>query len=115
MAQAAHWYGRASALGNAKAARNLGNLYLEGSGVTRDLIRAAAAKGHADGQIFLNRMLVEGEGIEQDIAEAWFWFTPAEAQEPRIASYYFGKYSGAVDTTHKEAARVRAKLWVPKS
>ncbi len=100
----------------AKSEFALGFLHYHGEVVDRDLASAlalfqsSAAKGHADGQIFLGRMLAEGEGIEQDMAEAWFWFTLAEAQEPPTASYYFAKYAGAIDTTHKEAARLRVRL-----
>ena len=105
----------------AKSEFALGLLYFHGEVVERDLalafslFRRAAAKGHADGQIFLGRMLAEGEGVERDMAEAWFWFTLAEAQKPSIAAYYFSKYDGALETTQIEAARLRAKLWVPKT
>ena len=78
------------------------------------LFRRAAAKGHADGQIFLGRMLAEGVGVEVNIAEAWLWFTLAETQKPSLAVYYFSKYEDALETIHKEAARLRARLWVPK-
>ncbi len=105
----------------AKSEFALGLLHFHGEVVNKDLglafslFRRAAGKGHADGQIFLGRMLAEGEGLERDMAKAWFWFTLAEAQKPSIATYYFSKYDGALETTHKEAARLRAKLWVPKS
>ena len=53
--------------------------------------------------------------MERNVAEAWFWFTLAEAQKPSVAAYYFTKYTGALDRTHKEAAILKARLWVPKS
>ena len=113
-AQAAHWYGLSAEQGNAKAARNLGNLYLEGQGVALDHIRAAE-KGHAEGQIYVARMLARGDGVEQDLAEAWFWFTITEAQSPDTARYYLDKYRDVLDATHKEAAQLRARLWMPRN
>ena len=80
-----------------------------------ELFRHAADQGHADGQIFLGRMLAEGEGVARNLAEAWFWLTLAEAQKPSIAAYYFNKYDAALDIIHKEAARLRARLWTPGS
>ena len=41
MAQAILCCGHSAAQGNTKAARNRGNLYLEGKGMTRDFTRAA--------------------------------------------------------------------------
>ena len=60
-------------------------------------------------------MLAEGDGTAQDVAKAWFWFTLAEAQNPSIAAYYFSKYDAALNSNLKQAARLRARLWVPKS
>ena len=98
----------------------LGFLHYHGDTVEKDLalayalFRCAAAMGHADGQSFLGRTLAEGVDVEPNIAEAWFWFTLAEAQKPSLAAYNFNKYEDALETIHKEAARLRAGLWVPK-
>ncbi len=99
----------------------LGFLHFHGDVVEKNLplayslFRRAAEKGHADGQIYIGRMLARGDGVAQDFAEAWFWFTIAEAQSPDIAGYYLDKYRDVLSDTYKEAAQLRARLWVPRN
>ncbi|HEX5398762.1 MAG TPA: tetratricopeptide repeat protein, partial [Verrucomicrobiae bacterium] len=57
--EAARWYRKGAELGDASAQGNLGTLYLDGRGVTNDLVQAyvwfklAAEKGNGTGRMYL--------------------------------------------------------------
>ena len=67
-AQAAAWYHKAAAQGDANAEGMLGGMYLNGHGVPQDEVQAAAwlrkaaAQGLALAQIALGEMYVKGQG-----------------------------------------------------
>ena len=69
----------ASYFGEADAQHELGRLYLEGEGVTRDLTRAArwltlaARKNHRGAQATLGDLLFRGEGTLRHAAQGLMW------------------------------------------
>ncbi len=70
---AALWYEKAMALGNAMAQFNLGLMYVKGQGVpqnydqARQCFEKAAAQGLADAQFNLGIMYYNGQGVRQDV------------------------------------------------
>lgn len=68
-----------AAAGNAEAQNNLGALYAEGKGVTKDYVQArqwyekAAAQGHALAQNNLAELYFAGLGVQQDYVRAYMW------------------------------------------
>jgi hypothetical protein len=80
--QAAVWFLKAAAQGNADAQFNLGLLYQNGQGVPKDpslaihWYLAAAARGNASAQINLGVLYAKGEGLPQHEAEAARWTDP---------------------------------------
>ena len=74
---------------NANAQYNLARLYLEGTGVARDLRQAArwfnlaAEKGHYAAQALLGHLLLNGQGVPRQRAKGLMWLTLArEAADP---------------------------------
>lgn len=71
--------------GNANARNNVGIMYENGQGVSRDyaeavrLYRLAAECGHADAQLNLGLMVEDGRGASQDVVRAYMWFTVSAA------------------------------------
>ena len=82
---AAEAYRKAAVQGNALALYNLGVLYLEGSGVTRDVVQsasllsAAAARNVSAAQYLLGTLHVKGEGVQRDPQKAFVLFSEAAA------------------------------------
>jgi TPR repeat protein len=109
-AKAAQEYGLAQARGHAVAALNLGNLYLNGQGVSRDakqalaLYKQAAQAGVALGATNAGFIYeFGGDGIARDAQEAVRWYTQA-AQA--------GDGQGAYDlATHYEMGTGIARDW----
>lgn len=72
--------------GDLSAKVELGYLYYEGKGVTKDpaqaaqLFRQAAEKGNANAQSNLGKMYQTGVGVKKDSAEAVKWFKLAAEQ-----------------------------------
>lgn len=81
--KAAEWFSRAVAGGSRDARVNLGNMYLEGKGVERDvnrgveLLLSAAHDGYARGQYQLGALYEQGMGVPQDQALALEWYRKA--------------------------------------
>jgi TPR repeat protein len=79
----------ASYYSDANAQFNLARLYLEGTGVARDLRQAArwfnlaAEKGHYAAQALLGQLLLNGQGVPRQRAKGLMWLTLArEAADP---------------------------------
>ena len=72
--------------GHINAQANLASLYLEGTGVTRDVAQAinwfsaAARSGHASAAMTLTAMYRDGEPIDQDIVQAHAWAQVAQRE-----------------------------------
>lgn len=83
---AAAWFFRAAEQGHAAAQFNLGLMYAEGQGVSKDSTKAvelftkAAEQGNVDAQNNLGVMYFVGEGASRDIDKAKQWFEKAAAQ-----------------------------------
>ena len=77
------WYERAAKQNSAKAQIELGMIYANGLGVTRDYHAAkdwytlAAQQGDAAGQFQLGYMYDQGYGVKQDFATAKYWYGQA--------------------------------------
>ena len=73
-------------LGDVEAQYNLGVMYDEGAGVSRDLgcaadwYRRAAEQGFVDAQTNLGMMYYHGQGVPRDYHEAVRWFRLAADQ-----------------------------------
>ena len=82
--------------GNAQAQFDLGDSYLNWSGVNKDdveaarLFRLAAEKGHVRAQFKLGFMYDKGDGILQNYAEAVKWYKLAAAQGDTDAQVSLG-------------------------
>jgi TPR repeat protein len=79
---------------------NLGDLYLSGTGVDRDIhealrwYRRAAHRGEPQGQMRLAKLYEQGVGVDRSLVAAHAW------------------YSLAAESGNKEAARERDRLAV---
>ena len=77
--------------GDADAQVNLGWMYANGQGVTKDEVEAvkwfrkAADQGNADGQSNLGLMYENGRGVAKDEVEAYKWWLLAGAQGNEFA------------------------------
>jgi uncharacterized protein len=82
--------------GDAAAQVDLGLMYNNGQGVTRDYeqavkwYRLAAEQGNADGQVALGTMYDNGHGVAQDDKEAVKWYRLAAQQGVVVAQYNLG-------------------------
>jgi len=65
------------------AQNNLGLMYRDGQGVSKDYaealawFRKAAERGHPQAQFNLGNMYLKGQGVKPDRVEAKKWFTKA--------------------------------------
>ncbi len=95
-AQAAFWYRKAANQGKPGAQFALGNLYLNGQGVSQDRgqaaiwFRKAALQGVPEAQFNLGLVYAIGEGTPQDYSEAAFWFRKAAEQGDASAQENLG-------------------------
>jgi TPR repeat protein len=84
--EAAKWFAKAAAQGDANAQYNLAMLYHQGLGVRQDdaeavkWLRLGAAQGFARSQHSLGACFANGEGVPHDLTEAVKWFRLAAAQ-----------------------------------
>ncbi len=87
---AARWYQQAAAAGFAPAQLNLGNLYMAGRGVVRDVNvalswwRKAAEQGNGAAQGNLGQTFLAGRLVPPDHAEAFRWLTHAVDNRQRM-------------------------------
>jgi TPR repeat protein len=97
LAQAAQWYQKGAAMGDAASESVLGLFYEEGQQVPDDWIEAAkwyqksAAQNNASGQSRLGRAYEYGVGVPLDLDAAAGWYDKAAAQGDGKAAY-FAKY-----------------------
>jgi TPR repeat protein len=90
-AEAARWYRRLAARGEAAAQTTLGLMYARGWGLTPNLAEArrwwslAAAQNDAGAQHNLGMVYLEGQGVARDPAQALHWFRQA-ARHGHVAS-----------------------------
>ena len=93
---AAQWYRRAARQGHVLAQNRLGEMYLDGQGVSEDRseaarwFRRAADQGHPHAQAWLGAFCVDGEVVPQSFAEAAQWYRKAAAQGLASAQYHLG-------------------------
>jgi len=72
--------------GDAKAQDNLGVMYMNGQGVTKDYVEAvkwfrkSAEQGHTEAQCDLGLMYIKGWGVPKDEAKAAEWFRKSAEQ-----------------------------------
>lgn len=82
--------------GDAAAQTNIGWMYTNGEGVTRDSIRGAywyqeaAEQGDAYAQVILGAMHIEGKVTIYDPAKAMYWFHRSAEQGHNIAQFNIG-------------------------
>jgi uncharacterized protein len=90
-AEAARWYRRLAARGDASAQATLGLLYARGWGLAPNLAEArrwwslAAAQNDAGAQHNLGMVYLQGQGVAHDLPQALHWFRRA-AQSGHVAS-----------------------------
>ena len=90
-AEAARWYRRLAARGEAGAQTTLGLMYARGWGLAPNLAEArrwwslAAAQNDAGAQHNLGMVFLEGQGVARDPAQALHWFRQA-ARHGHVAS-----------------------------
>jgi uncharacterized protein len=83
---AAEWYRRAAEQGDANGQYVLGNMLLEGKGVTQNYVEAAkwyrrsAEQGKSDAQYALGGAYFAGKGVPQDDLQAYMWLSLATAK-----------------------------------
>lgn len=100
---------------NAYAQLQIGSLYNEGLGVTRNYVEAvywwrlAAAQGHEDALNNLGNMFNNGQGVMQDYAEAVRFYRLAAAKGLADAQYNLGLMYGTGQGVMQDY--VRAHMW----
>jgi TPR repeat protein len=81
--EAARWYRRLAAAGDARAQTSLGLMYARGLGAPPNMAEArrwwslAAAQNDAGAQHNLAMVYFEGQGVEKDLRQALHWFERA--------------------------------------
>ncbi|MDR2292925.1 MAG: SUMF1/EgtB/PvdO family nonheme iron enzyme [Prevotellaceae bacterium] len=94
--EAAKWYRKAAEQGDATAQCDLGTLYQEGRGVSKDYDEAlkwyhkSAAQGFATAQYEIGNMYHFGQGVLTDHVEAIKWYYKAAEQGLKEAQYNLG-------------------------
>ena len=95
-AESLKWFRKAAKQGNIGAQYNLGVMYTEGQGVTKDLTKAvkwfhkAAEQGHSSAQNNLGAFYNNGIGVAQDYTESVKWYQKAAEQGHAVAQYNLG-------------------------
>ena len=106
--------------GDAAAMNALGQMYTSGSGVAKDLNKAAAfflkaaELGNADAQQNLGSALMLGEGIEQDMVEALKWFIISARSGNSSAAAYGNNVGKFLSREMRSDARRKALDWKQK-
>ena len=84
--------------GDADAQFNLGWMYLNGEGITKDLKQAfywykkSAEQGYAKAQNNLGLMYINGEGTLKDLKQAAFWIKKSYENGYEEAKYIWEEY-----------------------
>ena len=93
------WYTKSAEQGYAHGQCNLGYMYKNGFGVTKDYKKAVecytklAEQGYAPGQYNLGVMYENGHGVTKDLKKAVEWYTKAAEQGNTLAIYALEKLS----------------------
>jgi uncharacterized protein len=125
-AQAAIWYSKAAAKGNANGQFNLGLMYFNGIGVPQDYskaakwLRKAADKGNANAQSDLGWIYQNGYGVPQDNVRALMWFDLAvsgasDAEISGMAAKFRDELTAKMTPAQIAEAQRLAREWVPKT
>lgn len=103
----------------AEAQHNLGMMYSNGRGITKDkrqaavLFRQAAEQGLAKSQLQLGVMYLNGEGVSQDAVQAVAWYYKAAEQGSADAQYLLGMmYESGLGIAQDQA---QAVTWYSKA
>lgn len=94
--QAAHWYRKLAAQGDAAAQTSLGLMYARGIGVDKNMSEArkwwslAAAQDDPGAQHNLGMVFLEGQGVAPDPSHALHWFRRAAARGHVLAQRIAG-------------------------
>jgi TPR repeat protein len=140
--QAAYWYKQAADAGLDTAAYNLGTLYFNGQGVSKDYAKAhmffeqAANRGNRYAEFQLGMTYFTGQGVEKDPAKETSWYERAARQGLPAAQYnlavnYFNgegvpqdkvkayawmlqAHKGGLDADSQEALNIMAKSMTPE-
>jgi TPR repeat protein len=108
------WYRKAAVRGYSAAQNNLGVMYANGYGVTKDYkeavkwFRKAAEQGNPGAQNYLGLMYDNGEGVTKDLKEAVKWYRKAAEQGYASAQFILGvahDYGKGVTKDLKEAVK----------
>ena len=102
--------------GDASAQANLGYMYENGHGVTRNFqqavawYRKSAEQGHAKGQLNLGYMYESGQGVPQDYQQAVGWYRKASQQghpqaQLNLGTMYYNGFGVPKDY-------IRAHMWL---
>ncbi|MEX0731458.1 MAG: tetratricopeptide repeat protein [Aquisalimonadaceae bacterium] len=103
--------------GQMYATRFLSRMYLDGTGVERDVerglnaVRLGADTGDVAMQILLAQILAEGRLVEPDLVEANTWATLAAAQGDETATELRGRLEQQLDREQITESRERAVEW----
>ncbi len=113
-----HWH-EAALLGHERAQFNLGSGYASGTGLPRDLKRAAywwrlaALQGNTDALYNLGVLNYEGRGIERNVANAKHWWQRAARQGDPASMFRLGWLAATGDGEISDMAE--ARLWWEQS
>jgi len=105
--------------GNADAQRGLGEMYANGTGVTRDFVDAVkwyqlAAKQFDDkAQLELGSRYLAGEGVPQDIVLAHMWWNLAAARGNEAARERRDRVASRMTASQIAEAQRLARRWTP--
>jgi hypothetical protein len=103
--------------GDARAQYNLGFMYYEGLGVSKDSkeafkwFRLAAYQGYADAQFYLGMMYLEGEVVPKDHVLAHMWFALSAARGVENAAHHREKCEENMSPSQIKKARAMATNW----
>lgn len=95
--RAAYKYRQYATQGNASAQRELGDMYRDGLGVSKDAkeavtwLQKSAAQGDNEAQLHLAMMYDEGDGVLKDDVKAVEWYGKSAAQGNAIAQYLLAR------------------------
>jgi len=98
----------ASYFGNADAQYNLARMYLDGSGIQRDLkygarwLTLAAQKGQHQAQALLGQMLFNGDHLQRQAARGLMWLTLAQENAGPDETWIHDSYNSALNKASDE-------------
>ncbi|MBZ5523321.1 MAG: sel1 repeat family protein [Acidobacteriia bacterium] len=122
-ARTLEWCEKAAAQNDPVAESILGQMYLMGKGVKKDLPQAAdwfrksAEQGNGVAQMSLGRMCLLGMGTKQDAAESYFWLKLAslgqnELEAPEQVQKELALQAKALPFGQKDAVEKRVQEWL---